>query len=237
MAFSAPNVFTANTVLTSAALEGNFEALRVYLHNGVVVGDLEASKWIQTRHLQPPELLPYQGLQHGLSGYQGGQSAGGMDIRLAFATKFLTGQGRTQANTFVALPNAAFQLEVRRSMKLLFHYWWEWEAGPDVSTAGYQVAAAERLVWLAPWVGSVPAAFTTYRDRAQETRNGGLGLGGGYPIGADDTYAQNGGYDAKQGCLAHETTAGVVTFGLATHSQVDRVGVVNWGVAVEGFYL
>lgn len=237
MAFVAPNVFVANTTLTSAALEGNFEALRVYLHNGVVAGDIEASKWIQTRHLQPPELLPYQGLQHGLSGYQGGQSAGGVDIRLCFATKFLTGQGRTAANTFVALPNAAFQLDVRRAAKFLFHYWWEWETGPDDSTAGYQVAQAERLVWLAPWIGTLPTAFTGYRDRAQETRNAEDTLSTSFPAGALRTYTQSGGYDAKQGCIAHETTAGVVTFGLATHSQVDRVGIVNWGVAVEGFYL
>lgn len=237
MAYSPPSTFTTNTTLTSAALEGNYEALRVYLHGGVLSTDLEASKWVQTRHIQPPEYLPYQGLIHGVSGYQGGQWAGGAGIRLTFATKFLTSNGRASNNSFIAVPNAAFSLDIRQDANVIFHYWWEWEVGKDSSSPAFQPAVDDRLVWLCPYVGSVPAAYTSYRNMAQETRNSAAPIGSGYPIGAEETYTQAGGYDAKQGTLMHEASVGTVTFGLATHSQVDRVGVVNWGVAAEIYYL
>lgn len=237
MSYTPPTTFTTNTVLTSANLEGNFEALRVYLHDGIVSADFSNAKWIETRHVQPPENQPYSGLTHGVSGYQGGQWAGGTNIRLTFATKFLTGNGRTSNNSFINVPNTAFSLDIRRDAKMLFHYWWEWEAGRDSSTAAYQVAGDERLVWLAPYIGNVPAAFNSYRQKAQETRNNEYSIANAYPIGTSETYPSGGGYDAKQGTLMYEANIGTVTFGLATHSQIDRVGVVNWGVAVEIYYL
>jgi hypothetical protein len=238
MAFTPPNTFTTNTTLTSAALEGNNEALRVYLHDGIISTDLESSKWVQTRHVQPPEYLPYQGLNHGVSGYQGGHNGGGANIRLTFATKFLTGNGRTNSNAFINVPNTSFSLDIRRAAKLLFHYWWEWEVGRDSSTPSWQAAANDRLCWIAPWVSNVPAAYSTYNMKAQETRNNAIGIASAYPIGIDSPFTRTGGYDAKQGTLMLDYDAvGTVTFGLASHSQVDRVGVVNWGVAVEIFYL
>ena len=48
---------------------------------------------------------------------------------------------------------------------------------------------------------------------------------------------QDAGYDAKQGTLMQTTSLGQFRFGLASHSQIDRVGIVNWGVAIEVFYL
>ena len=39
------------------------------------------------------------------------------------------------------------------------------------------------------------------------------------------------------GTLLHTFGPGTTRFGLAAHSQMDRVGVVNWGVSIETFYL
>ncbi|NBX51642.1 hypothetical protein EBT25_17340, partial [bacterium] len=162
----------------------------------------------------------------------------GANVRLSFATKFLTGNGRTGSNSFVNVPNSSFALDIRRPAKLLFHYWWEWEVGRDSSTPAYQPAADERLVWFAPWVGDITNAYDLYRAAAQETRNAAVGIGNTYPIGLADPPSQTGGYDAKQGTLMLDyNVVGVLKFGLASHSQVDRVGVVNWGVAAEVFYL
>ena len=36
MSYTPPTTFVDGTVLTGAALEGNFSALRVYLHEGVL---------------------------------------------------------------------------------------------------------------------------------------------------------------------------------------------------------
>jgi len=237
VAYTPPTTFVTNTQLLSAQAEGNCEALRVYLHDGIIAADYENVPWVQTRHVQPPETLPYPGLIHGVTGYQGGQWAGGANIRLTFATKYLCGNGRESSNSFIAVPNTAFSLDIRREAKLLFHYWWECEAGRDESTASYQPTADARLFWLCPYIGAVPAAFSGYNYKAQEVRNNNFGITGTYPIGTSETYPQGGGYDSKQGTIMHEASVGTVTFGLATHSQVDRVGIVNWGVAVEVYYL
>ena len=76
MSFSPPNTFVDGTVCTSADLEGNYQSLRVYLHKGIVPGDVEAAQWIDTRHIQPPSVEPYSGVQHGVSGHQGGNDLG-----------------------------------------------------------------------------------------------------------------------------------------------------------------
>ena len=238
MAFAPPVTFAPSTTLTSAALEGNFDALRVYLNENIVAGDFELSKWIQPRHIQPPEYLPYSGVQHGVSGYQGGQWAGGSAIRLTFATKYLTGNGRTDNNTWIPVPNTSFTLDIRRNAKLLFHYWWELEAGEDTSVTSYGNTGENRLVWIAPWVSNVNSAGVTYSMKAQETRNNENGLITGPPVSIFQPFPMGGGYDSKSGTLMLDYNAvGTLSFGLASHSQVDRVGIVNWGVAVEVFYL
>jgi hypothetical protein len=237
MSYTPPTVFADGTVLTSAALEGNAEALRVYLHRGIVAGDLAATKWIDTRHVQPPEVEPYSGVQHGVTGHQGGQWAGGSNIRMTFATKYLSGQGRQSAAVH-NIPNTSFTLDIRRSAKILFHYWWDLENGKDESTATYQAAVEDRQVWIMPYFGSIQNAIAGFGDRAQETRNNEFGVSAGYPIGLDLTLIGGGGYGSKQGTLAVDYAGvGRASFGLATHSLTDRCGIVEWGVAIEAFYL
>lgn len=237
MAYTPPNTFSNGTTLTSADVEGNFDALRIYLHENIAAGDFEASTWIERRHIQPPTYQSYTGIQHGVSGHQGGQWAGSANIRLTFATKFLTGNGQPTVNTFHHIPNTSFTLDIRRAGTMLFHYWFEVEAGNDNSTASYQVAEADRTVFVAPWIGSVDSAFSTYRARAQETRNQAYPIANAYPNGISETFVQGGGYGSKQGTLVASTSLGRVSFGLAAHSRIDRVGVVNWGIAAEIFYL
>lgn len=238
MAFAPPTTFVDGTVLTAAALEGNEEALRVYLHRGIIAGDLLASKWIDTRHIQPPEKSPFEGLQHGVTGYQGGQWAGGAEVRLTFATKFLSGNGRQSSLAVHHFPQSSFSLAIRRSAKLLFHYWWDLENGPDESTASYQLAEENRQVFIVPWLGNVNTALTSYLPWTQETRNNAWGLQGTSPIGTQEPYTTQGGYGSRQGTMAIDYNAvGTATFGLAIHSLTDRCGIVNWGVAVEAYYL
>ena len=192
MSYSPPNTFVDGTTLTSNDLEGNFEALRVYLHKGIVTGDLESAQVLDTQHVQPPEQSPITGLQHGVTGYQGGQWAGGAEIRLTFATKYLSGQGRPDNVAVHHLPQAAFTLELRRTAYCLFHYWFEVEVGPDVSTASYQVSAAERRVHVIPYIGDLEDALSGtgasfFSHQAQEIRNGSQASGsikGTSPIGA-----------------------------------------------------
>ena len=236
MSFTPPTPFADGTICTSAALEGNFEALRVYLHGGIVPGDIENAQWIDTRHVQPPRFEPFSGVQHGITGHQGGNNSG--LIRLTFCTKYLSGQGRTSSQAFHLIPGTAITVDTRRPSTAVFHYWWEVEAGPDESTGAGQVTTAEeRQVWIAPYVND-PASAYNLRNHAQEIANvqdiGQMWLGNLGPI---YPYSVNGGYQSRDGVLVYSAPNGRSTFGLATHSQVDRAAVVNWGVAIETFYL
>jgi hypothetical protein len=240
MSFTPPNTFADGTILTSAALTGNEEALKVYLHRGIIAGDFESAKWIDTRHIQPPYKEPYTGIQHGVSGHQGGQWAGGTEIRLQFATKYLSGQGRQDSVAVHAFPQTHFNIDIRRDARILYHYWWEAEVGNDSSTATYQVAEAERRMTIIPFIGlsGVDGAIGTWASRAVDGRNTAYGVGVAYPIGTAETYPQGAGYHSKQGTIMLDyASVGSTTAGLAIHSSVDRSGLVNWGCVIEAYYL
>lgn len=240
MAYTPPNTFADGTTLAAAELEGNFQALRAYLHQQVSAGDLESSKWIQTRHVQPPDYDPFRGFQHGVTGHQGGQWAGGTQIRLQFATKYLSGNGRPSNDTLHAVPQTAVTLDIRQPAFCLFHYWYELENGRDSSTAAYQVPVEQRRVYIVPYVGVGPFnGQDAYNNRArcQETRNVNENLTNSYPLGLARPFVLAAGYGAKQGTFAFQrTNPASVSFGLAAHSLADRCGIVNWGFAAEVFY-
>jgi len=239
MSYTPPNTFTDGTVLTSAALEGNSDALRVYLHNGIATGDVENTQWIQTRHIQPPYYEPYTGVQHGVSGHQGGQWAGGVNIRLTFATKYTTGGGRDATSIFERLSNTSFDIEVRQPNSIiLYHYWYEAEVGPDYTSGGGQVSTEEdRLVWIGPHLGKLDLVASSLAS-LQEAQNLQDAWNGTYPIGAVKSMPYTGGYASRDGTLLDfRPNVGTNTYGLIYHSQIDRVAVVNWGVAIEVYYL
>ena len=233
MAFSPPTTFANGTVLTSANLEGNFQALRVYLHSGIVAGDFEASTWIQTRHIQPPRYEPYSGVLHGVSGHQGGQWSGGASARLTFATKYTTGGGNPSTSTFERLSGTSFEVEILQPNSIvLFHYWYEAEIGPDYSTG--TVTGVDRLVWIGPLSGNTSLVET---NRVQPAQNMQSGFQEDYPVGANRTYPMAGGYASRSGTLTAFKPVGTYTYGLVYHSQIDRAAIVNWGVALEVYYL
>lgn len=238
MSFTPPTTFADGTVCTSADLEGNYQALRVYLHKGIVPGDVDAGQWIDTRHIQPPSVEPYSGVQHGVSGHQGGNDSG--MVRLTFATKYLSGGGRSSSTSFHAIPGTAITVDARRACTMVFHYWWEVEAGPDESTGGGQETDTDRQVWIAPYVNKPATAYSSYRGHSQECVNvqdSFFMWANPANYGAIKPYTLAGAYQSRDGVLVHSAPNGVVTFGLAAHSQIDRVAVVNWGVAIESFYL
>ena len=239
MAYTPPTTFADGTTLTAANLEGNSQALRVYLHQGIIAGDFEASKWIDTRHIQAPVYDAIKGLQHGVTGHQGGQWAGGAGIRLQFATKALSGNGRQDSEMAHPFPQTAISFDVRSPARCLFHYWFELENGRDNSALAHQVPAAERRVYVIPYTGTFNSAtVANYQSRAQETRNVEDGFTSAYPFGLNRPFVVAAGYGAKQGTFALDVTSPTVTtFGLAVHSLSDRCGLVNWGIALEAYYL
>lgn len=241
MAYTPPVVFTANTALTAADLKSSNDDLRVYLHKGIVQADLEATQWVETRHIQPPVVEPYSGIQHGVTGHQGGYGAAQEGVRLSFVTNYLTGGGLldNRGKEWHEIPNTAFKVQVRRAAKLLFHWHVEMEAGPDnvPFTTGRNIIDADRLTYVSPYFGKFNPD-NVERRLSQEIQNHQEGWAGAYPIGATRTYPVCGAYGQRHGVYAVDSVAlGETIVGLAGYSQVDRTAIVNWNVAIEVFYL
>lgn len=238
MAYSKPNTFADGTKVTAADLQGNVDALRVYLHNGVIKTDLNNSKFVTTRHIQPPRYSALEGLQHGVTGYQGGQWSGSL-VRLSFATSYLQGVGRNQSlGAWTRIPNTAFSFDLRRDAKLLYHWYLEVEAGPDdvPTVSGRTNAVANRHVYFSPYYGVL--TDSTRLVNAQEVQNNPNGFRGSSPHGPAAPYTVCNGYGQRSGVYARSLSAGAsVEFGLCVYSEIDRSAVVNWSIAIEAWYL
>tara|TARA_Y100001972_G_C7620555_1_gene311187 strand:- start:141 stop:869 length:729 start_codon:yes stop_codon:yes gene_type:complete len=242
MAYAPPNTFSASTVLTAAALDGNQDALRVYLHEGINSADFQTAKWIETRHLQPPTFEPFTGTQHGISGHQAGQSVEATGIRLSFCTSYLTGNGLVGAEPlrWVRVPNTAISVQTRRAYRGLFHWTMELEHGPDnvPYTSGHNYVINERLNYIAPYVGNPSLVDKTAAQPGQNHQ----GTSGTYwdvspAAGAVLPYTGAAGYGQRDGCVKLSGPVGTLTAGLCHYSQIDRVAVVNWSIALELYYV
>ena len=242
MAYSKPNTFADGTTLLATEVQGNVDALRVYLHDGIVQADLLASQWVDTRHVQPPRYDAITGLQHGVTGYQGGQSSGAL-VQLQFSTSYLTGAGfGTSLAAWRRVPTTSFDLDLRRDAKCLLHWAVEVESGPDdvPAVTGRTPAVGDRYAYFAPYVATLDAAGRNVLD-AQEVKNNPDGFNmsvGVLPPGPARPYTPANGYGRRTGVLAFERSAGTrTTCGLCTWTQIDRSAVVNWSVALEVWYL
>lgn len=229
MAYTPPNTFTTGTTLEAADLQGNLDALRIYTHDGIVAGDV-VSNVADTRHVQAPYLVPAQGLQHGVTGWQGSQWPGSTTARVSFVSSFLAGQ--TLGGRWHEVQDTAFQVAIRHSATVLFHWWAEVQGGPDSAAVG-ATAAEDRFAWIAPYVSN-PSLVV--KSSAQECANAYDGFHAGAPEGGNRVYTILG-----EGQLAgtHLTThpGGILTVGLASTSSIDRAAVINWGVTIEAWYL
>lgn len=233
MAYTKPNTFVQGTTLTSADVQGNTDALRIYLHEGVVGGDLLASQWADGRHIQQPQFDPIRGLQHGVTGWQGGQWSGGSTVRVTFSTSALTGRRYTGAQQWEHVPGTSFSLNIRGPATILFHWFVEVEAGPDDGIRG--PGTDERYVWFAPYIDNLSLPQRTAGAEVINNYNGWEG-GTLNAYGADQPYNYLG-YGHQTGVYLDTTTGPqVYTIGLATLSYIERVSVLNWGIAIEVTY-
>ena len=239
MSYTPPNVLSASTVLTSSDVQGNVDALQIYLHSGIIAGDLEAAQFADTRNVQPPTYEPWTQVQHGVTGHQGAQWGGSSQARLTFATSYLTGNGQSTMDAasidWLEVPNSSFKIVLRQAAKLVFHWYVELEAGPDNIPAigGRTFPVLDRLGYITPYIGS-----TDFREsiRAQEVQNTQDGYSAAYPIGSRRCFTVAGGYGQRDGTMLYDAPLGETVIGLCSYSQIDRIGVINWAVAIEIFY-
>jgi hypothetical protein len=246
MSYTPPTTFVDGTLLTGAALEGNFEALRLYLHQNILVGDMAAVQWVDSRHIQPARYDAFTGVQHGVSGHQGAQWSGGSIVSLTFITKYLTGQGAQDGNTrWHLIPNTHFEIELRRPARCIYHWHAEVEVGPDNSPSGDQASMPDRHVWIAPYrqVTSNLNADVSRYDMQMASQNNDVNPWGvpgtDVPIGTPiDPYPTAARYAQRSGVKVYDATSvGTQTFGLCAYSRVDRAAIINWSASIEIYYL
>lgn len=237
MAFTPPNVFANGTPLVAASVKGNDDALKVYLHEGIVGADLLNSAWVETRHVQAPVIDAFSGVQHGITGYQGAQWDGGALVRCQFGSAFLTGKrygGTTE--TWEVVPQTAFTLDLRRQATVIFHWWMESLNGPD---DGPRTLGQDAYLWVTEYTAGGLLAGTGIKSvvptYSEEVINNYRGWANYPPGGAQYPHAILG-YGNMSGVKVF-TATDKLAVGLSHLSTIDRSAIINWGIALEVYYL
>lgn len=163
----APTTVTASTPVPSQTLRDNDDALRVYLHEGIIAGDLKASDWIDTRHIQPPTQLVKRGLQTGVTGVAGGQSVRPRE-RFTFTSYATTGVNRrNNQDLWDVVPDTALTIPLAASAKVIYHWHVAAVVGPDKTNPSGAptpvVQNADRRVYLAPYMMKFDEELTVPR--------------------------------------------------------------------------
>jgi hypothetical protein len=243
MAYTPPNTFVDGQVLSADELKANDDALKIYLHEGIVSGDLKATPWVQTRHIQAPVLDPIRGVQHGVTGIQGSQWDGGALVRCQFGTALLTGQRfattyPSGTNSWVEIPQTTFSIGIRKASpaaKVIFHWWMESNNGPD---DGGRSTGAGAYMWVTENIRDPLSAANVVPGYAQEVINNhgdfAAGTVGNPPAGPKYPYTLLG-YGNMSGTKVYETTQ-EISVGLVHWSNIDRSAIINWGIALEVYY-
>jgi hypothetical protein len=237
MAYSPPNIFIDGQSLDAADLKGNDDALIAYLHEGAVAGDLKATSWVETRHVQAPILDPITGVQHGVTGFQGAQWDGGALVRCQFGSAFLTGKRYgTSTENFEVIPQTTFGLDLRRNATVVFHWWMESQNGPD---NGPRSQGADAYLYVTEYNSSGLLAGTGSKPVTQsfveEAINHHLGWEENPPAGPEYPFSILG-YGNMSGVKVFNATD-YLAVGLAHLSTIDRSAIINWGIALEVYYL
>ena len=245
MAYSPPNTFTDGLPLEAADLEGNDQALRVYLHEGVVDADLLSSTpWVETQHIQSPVVDPIRGLQHGVTGWQGSQWSGGFGVRAQFASVALTGN-RSDATTeaFEVLPQTAFTFELRHPALVIFHWWMETFNGPDDNV----LSSDDASLYVGEYTEAqqfatgrvVPTAPTQSLVSSNNREGWNLVSSGTLPervAGPYNPYTIGGLGNLSGTVMRKVGSGGGYTVGLSHLTSIDPCCIINWSIHIEAYY-
>jgi hypothetical protein len=249
----APTAFPAGATLAAQTMRDTDDGLRTYLHMDVAGGDLKASDWIETRHVQPPDQLPKRNLQNGVTGMAGGRLIRPFE-RYTFTTYTSTGLNRkSNLAVWEEVPETALTLPLAASATIVLHWHVAGIVGPDVtntsSPAGGTpvIGAQEKRVYIAPYL----MKFDEDLDNSKVDKKGLVEIrqntGGFRAISGSDVRGGAAapyhwtGYGQRSGVMIQSFTAeidkpNVVHVGLAHWSLVQRAMLLNWSVSVEVYY-
>ncbi len=244
MAYSPPNSFTNGTALTATAIDGNDQALRVYLHDSVVDADLLSSTpWVETQHIQSPVVDPIRGLQHGVTGWQGSQWSGGFGVRAQFASIALTGDRTGSTECFEVLPQTAFTLELRHPALVIFHWWMETFNGPDdnVDPTGdaslyvgeYKESEQYATGRVIPTQPAQALISSNNRGEWAQVSSGALPERAAGPY---HPYTISGLGNLSGTVMQKVDAGGGYTVGLSHLTSIDPSCIINWSIHMEAYY-
>ena len=240
MAYTPPHTFVDGNALNASQVKGNDDALKVYLHENVVAGDLVASNWVDTEHIQAPVVDSFAGVQHGVTGFQGSQWEGGALIRCQFGSSFLTG-ATSSDDSWSIIPQTTFSLGLRKSSTIIFHWWMESNNGPDTRPGGlgsgaYMYVSEYSASGLLAGTG-LKSVIKQHSQECVQNYSGFASTTAGFSqktSGALRPYTLIG-YGNMSGTQVM-TAADNLTVGLVHLSTIDRSAIINWGIALEVYY-
>lgn len=231
MPFSPPNTFT--TKLVASEFSGNSDALRVYLHEGIPTSDIAAVDGFNTRHIVGPPLYdPTSGIQHGVTGHQGGLVSTSSLTRLTFASQSINGGND---GFWAPIPLMSLRIEVRRRSDVIINWWAECISGPD--DRPFSGTAAVRTCWISFWQGS-PGFTEKSRSSLHPTNVHGFELNAPYEVAPDLPWEFSGWNDSEGSAVLYKWSDNVVapiTCGLSAFGSIRRVAVLNFGVTIESY--
>ncbi len=239
MPYVQPNAYVDGQPFSAADTKGNDDALKVYLHEGVVRGDLRPTKWVDTHHIQAPIYEAIPGVQHGVSGLQGSQWAGGSLVRCQFVTALTTGKRYgASTETWDVIPQTCFSIGLRKPATVLLHWWMESNNGPD---NGARSSGVNAYMWVNEYSSGGLLTGTGARSivnvHAQEVIQNHQGWTNiNPPAGPSWPYTLLG-YGNMSGTKVWNNLSDNLAVGLAGLSTIDRSAIINWGIYLEAYYL
>lgn len=239
MPYVKPVDFSASTKLLTSTYQADADAARVYLHQGITGADIAPTNWCQTRHLVgPAEFSPAVGVgggvQHGISGHQGGQNGLMSLSRFTFACQTLN---NSSDGEWAIVPLTSTQIEMRRPATVILHWWAELLAGPD-NRAYSGFGDDERAVWIKPFIGD-PSQSPTSGASVTVNNINGWDNSSPYSVQPDKPWEYHGWGDMEGSAVLLKASSlyiGRSTIGLAAWTTLSRAAFLNWGFSIETHY-
>jgi hypothetical protein len=234
-----PTAFVGGNTLQAATMKANDDALRVYLHGGIVTGDLQSSPaWVDTKHVSPPKFNPVRNVQHGVTGHLGGKVYQ-PDQWYTMTGASFTRRGRSDNNpVWSEIPNTAISFDLRGASTIIMHYHITAYVGcenPGDTTRRVTVAPyyrAAETTNIAPYeAGACPI-----RQNYGPTGLTGFDSAHGGPAAPYNIT----GYGQRTGQYVLSSrvpgASGEVHVGLAHWSLTHVALVTSWSVCIEAYY-
>ena len=213
MAFSPPTTHADGDTLEAADVQGNLDAIRLYLSQ-VPSSAVLASPWVDTKHVVRGEYDPVTNQARMASGIYGGISVlNGADFTYGTVYDTL----RLGTTVWEVMPGTGMTLEVRRPVSVMIN-WWMSAMSSDNFSAG---APGETQIRL--YIGNKslrygePVMLTEEDSTMNERRKAYRQVPGGF-------YVQ-------------DFTVGTYKLGLCAQSTTSKAFGFAWGVTAEAFAL